>query len=306
MTPCLVQFYLGRKDIPPLIYSDIAPENTANLEATLSDLRGGAVSIRHPVRGKPRQWIQMAQDTALNNFRGETSVLDEIARAFKMPSIPYRMECYDISTFQGNQAVGSRAVFVAGSEERSLYRRYRIKGVVAQDDFAMLSEVLTRRFSRDADPWPDLVVIDGGKGQLNMCLKVFRTLGIEKVPVVGMAKERGSARDRFFLPGRKDAVMLPRGSQALKTLQRLRDEAHRFAVTYHRKLRSQAQHSLFEDIPGIGPKKAALLLKNIPDLQSLNAKTLSDIKGLTRNDKLRIMQFLEDRSKRKTGPIAEL
>jgi len=297
MTPCLLQFYLGRRDIPPLILTDTPPEDAANLAAILSDLRRGRVVIRGAARGRPRQWIQMAQETALNNFRGETSALDEIARAFKMPSIPYRMECYDISTLLGDQAVGSRSVFLAGAEEKSLYRHYRIKAVDQQDDFAMLSEVLTRRFRDDSDPWPDLVVIDGGKGQLGMCLKVFRELGIEKVPVVGMAKERGTRKDRFFLPGRKDAIMLPRGSQALRTLQRLRDEAHRFAVTYHRKLRSQARHSLLEDIPGIGPKKTALLLKAAPDIQSLTPETLSGIKGLTRGDVRKIMDHIKSLDK---------
>ncbi|MEN6474200.1 MAG: excinuclease ABC subunit UvrC [Syntrophaceae bacterium] len=294
ITPCMLQFYLGRKDIPPLIYTDTPPEDTANLEAILSDLRGGKVSIRGAVRGRPKQWIQMAQDTALNNFRGETSVLDEIARAFKMPSIPYRMECYDISTLLGEQAVGSRVVFIGGMEEKSLYRHYRIEGPPAQNDFAMLATVMARRFRQDSEPRPDLLVIDGGKGQLNICLKVLKDLGVTSVPVVAMAKERGSAKDRFFLPGRKDAVMLPRGSDALKILQRLRDEAHRFAITYHRKLRSQAQHSLFEDIPGIGPKKTALLLKHAPDLHALTGETLSSIKGLTRSDVKRIMEFMED------------
>jgi len=204
------------------------------------------------------------------------------------------MECYDISTLQGKQAVGSRAVFIAGSEEKALYRHYRIKEVEQQDDFAMLTEVLTRRFSDKSDTWPDFVVIDGGKGQLNMCLKVFRALGIEKVPVVGMAKERGTLKDRFFLPGRKDAVILPRGSEALRTLQHLRDEAHRFAVGYHRRIRSKAVHSQLADIPGIGPKKTALLLKTIPDLQSITEETLSGIKGLSRCDVLKIMEFMKD------------
>jgi len=293
MTPCLVQFYLSRKDVPPIIVTDMPPEDRATLEAILSDLRGGPVSVRSAARGRPRQWIRMAQDTALNNFRGETSALDEIARAFKLTSIPYRMECYDISTLQGNQAVGSRAVFIAGVEDKALYRHYRIMEVGQQDDFAMLTEVLTRRFRDQSDPWPDFVVIDGGKGQLNMCLKVFKALGIEKIPVVGMAKERGTSKDRFFLPGRKDAVMLPRGSEALRTLQRLRDEAHRFAVDYHRRLRSKAAQSRLADIPGIGPKKTALLLKAVPDLPSITEERLSSIKGLSRSDVRKIMDFIE-------------
>ena len=292
-TPCLLQFYLGRKDIPSMIYTDTPPADAANLEAILYDLRGGTVSIREARRGKPKQWTLMAQDTALNNYRGEISVLDEIARVFRMTSIPYRMECYDISTLLGDQAVGSRAVFIGGVEEKSLYRHYRINGPPAQNDFAMLAEILTRRFRQDREPWPDLLVIDGGKGQLNICHKVLKDLGATSVPIVAMAKERGSAKDRFFLPGRKDAVQLPRGSEALKTLQRLRDEAHRFAIGYHRRLRSKAAHSRLADIPGIGPKKTALLLKAAPDLHSLNQETLSGIKGLTRNDVRRIMNFLE-------------
>lgn len=296
ITPCLLQFYLGRKDVPPTIYTDTLPKDKDDLEAILSEMRGGTVNIRSAVRGRPKYWIAMAQDTALNNFRGETSILDEIARSFKLSTVPYRMECYDISTFLGDQAVGSRVVFIAGSAEKSLYRHYRITQVQAQDDFAMLGEVMARRFRDEAEPRPDLMVIDGGKGQLNMCLKVLKELGIETLPVVAMAKEHGGTKDRFFLPGRKDALLLPRGSEALKALQRLRDEAHRFAVTYHRALRSKAAHSQLEDIPGIGPKKAALLLKYTADLSALDEQTLASIKGLNRSDIRAILSFLEQKN----------
>ena len=284
ITPCMLQFYLGRKDVPPLIYADILLEDKQTLEAILSDLRGNAVSIRNASRGRPRQWVAMAQETALNNFRGETSVLDEIARVFRLPSIPYRMECYDISNLFGEQAVGSRVVFIGGQEEKSLYRHYRIRGVSGQDDFAMLHEVLRRRFRDEAEPRPDLLVIDGGKGQLNICLKVLKELDFASVPVVAMAKERVSVKDRFFLPGRKDALAFPRGSNALKTLQRLRDEAHRFAITYHHRLRSKAARSVLEDIPGIGPKKTNRILKHIPNLSAVTEDELLKVKGLSRKD----------------------
>jgi excinuclease ABC subunit C len=298
ITPCMLQFYLGRKDVPPLIYADILLEDKQTLEAILSDLRGNAVSIRNASRGRPRQWVAMAQETALNNFRGETSVLDEIARVFRLPSIPYRMECYDISNLFGEQAVGARVVFIGGQEEKSLYRHYRIQGVSGQDDFAMLHEVLRRRFRDEAEPRPDLLVIDGGKGQLNICLKVLKELDFASVPVVAMAKERVSVKDRFFLPGRKDALAFPRGSNALKTLQRLRDEAHRFAITYHRRLRSKTTRSVLEDIPGIGPKKTNRILKHIPNLSAVTEDELLKVKGLSRKDVALVLDLLKTDGKR--------
>ena len=300
ITPCMLQFYLGRKDVPPLIYADTLPEDKQTLEAILSDLRGGAVSIRNASRGRPRQWVAMAQETALNNFRGETSVLDEIARVFRLPSIPYRMECYDISNLFGEQAVGSRVVFIGGQEEKSFYRHYRIQGVSGQDDFAMLHEVLRRRFRDEAEPRPDLLVIDGGKGQLNICLKVLKELDFASVPVVAMAKERVSVKDRFFLPGRKDALSFPRGSNALKTLQRLRDEAHRFAITYHRRLRSKAARSVLEDIPGIGPKKTNRILKHIPNLSSVTEDELLKVKGLSRKDVALVLDLFRFFTRKRT------
>lgn len=291
ITPCMLQFYLGRKDVPPVIYTDTLPQDQATLEILLSDMRGAPVHIRTAGRGRARQWVGMAQATALNNARGETSVLDEIARVLKLPAIPYRMECYDISTLQGGQSVGSRAAFLGGEPEKSLYRHYKIRTIEGQDDYAMLSEVMRRRFRDEAEAPPDLLVIDGGKGQLNMCLKALKEFNITTVPVVGMAKERGSLKDRFFLPGRKDAVSFPRGSTALRTLQHLRDEAHRFAVTYHRRLRSAGQQSALADVPGIGPKKMRLILTHIPDLSRLSAEALARIPGLTPRDVDNVMTF---------------
>jgi excinuclease ABC subunit C len=208
------------------------------------------------------------------------------------------MECYDISNLFGEQAVGSRVVFIGGQEEKSLYRHYRIRGVSGQDDFAMLHEVLRRRFRDEAEPRPDLLVIDGGKGQLNICLKVLKELDFASVPVVAMAKERVSVKDRFFLPGRKDALAFPRGSNALKTLQRLRDEAHRFAITYHRRLRSKTTRSVLEDIPGIGPKKTNRILKHIPNLSAVTEDELLKVKGLSRKDVALVLDLLKTDGKR--------
>ncbi|OPZ57282.1 MAG: UvrABC system protein C [Deltaproteobacteria bacterium ADurb.Bin510] len=189
------------------------------------------------------------------------------------------MECYDISTIQGRHAVGSRVVFVDGRADKTLYRRYRIQDVAGQDDFAMLAEVLKRRFEHDASR-PDLIVMDGGKGQLGAGLRLLKELNLSEIPMIGMAKERGAKIDRFFLPGRKDAIELKVRSAALRTMQQLRDETHRFAITYHRQLRSKAgQTSWLNQVPGIGPKKAASILKHTAGLNPEQPLTYAMLEG---------------------------
>ncbi|MEA2101962.1 MAG: excinuclease ABC subunit UvrC, partial [Thermodesulfobacteriota bacterium] len=258
MTACIMQFYLGTKGVPGIIYTDCMPEQRENLEGILSGIKGSAVHIRRATRGRPRQWMEMARNNALNTpGQTDTPALDEIAKAFLLPAIPYYMECYDISTIQGRFSVGSRVVFVNGSPRKDAYRRYRIRDVSGQDDFGMMMEVLGRRFSHETMR-PDLIVIDGGKGQLNVCLKVLKQLDRQHCPVVAIAKKKADKTDRFFLPGRKDPVFLPERGEGIKLLRSIRDEAHRFAITYHRHLRSKAiKTSWLEAIPGIGPKKAA-------------------------------------------------
>ena len=296
-TQCILQFYLGQRQVPPLIYTDPLPPDHATLAQVLSEMRGARVQIRRAARGRPRQWLDMARQGAVSFQHGQgVSVLDELALAFHLPAIPYRMECYDISTLQGAHPVASRAVFIDASPEKSLYRHYRIRDVEGQDDFAMMEEVLRRRLQGD-ESRPDLIVLDGGKGQLNVCLKVLAALNMDKLPVIAMAKRRGQRQDRFFLPGRKDSILLPPRSLALKTLQSLRDEAHRFAVSYHRALRShQIATSPLEAIPGIGPKKAAAILAHTAHLDgyaSLNADDLAAIPGLNSRDIEAILSHLD-------------
>lgn len=283
----ILQFYLGENDIPGTIYTDILPEDPAMLEEVLGKLRNGRVRITKPARGRPLQWMAMARDNARTHARGhDASSLEEIARVFHLGSIPYRMECYDISTLQGAASAASRVVFIGGEPDKTLYRHYRIRTVSGQDDFAMLKEIFERRLKGD-ESRPDLIVIDGGRGQLGMFLKVLEDLGHPRIPVAAMAKARQGKVDRFFLPGRKDAVRLPERSAGLRTLQHLRDEAHRFALNYHRKLRSRASASFFERMPGIGRKKAKALLKitaGLDDLSSLTASVLEEVEGLSRRD----------------------
>lgn len=293
---CILQFYLRHPEIPGRIYTDTLPETKEQLEEILTNKRGLPVSIARPVRGRPLQWLSMAQENAITHSRAEgSSVLEEIAKAFHLPTIPYRMECYDISNIQGKQPTASRVVFINGEPDKTLYRHYKILGKDTPDDFSMLKEVFQRRFTGD-ETRPDLLVIDGGKGQLNVFLRVMEELCLPKIPVVGLAKARTGIPDRFFLPGRKDAVRLPERSQALRRLQRIRDEAHRFAVRYHRHLRSRTSVSQFEKIPGIGPKKANALLRctaNIGDLSQLREKDLAGCAGLSRNDIVAVIEYFK-------------
>jgi excinuclease ABC subunit C len=297
---CILQFYLQGRDVPRVIYSDFVTDDVEELEQVLSDLRGSKVSIRQALRGKPRQWMEMARENARSyGRRPETSVLDDIAQHFHLPSTAYRIECYDISSFQGSHPTASRAVFIGGEPDKSLYRHYRIRDIEGQDDFAMMEQVLTRRFTGD-DSRPDLLVIDGGKGQLGVCVRVLESLGLSHIPVVAMAKARGASKDRFFLPGRKDAVHLEARSQALKTLQRIRDEAHRFAVSYHKKLRSKSMGTYLESIPGIGPKKARSILMHTSraaDPAQLRPEDLEGCPALTGKDVERVISFIRDRKR---------
>jgi excinuclease ABC subunit C len=240
ITPVIIQYYLGGRQVPPVIYSDESPEEIDTVTALLAELRSGKVEIKKPLRGKTRHWLNMANETASKSMGAGESALDEIAIAFRLQTLPWRIECYDISNLSETNAVGSRAVLTGGETDKSLYRHYRIKNVEGQNDFAMMHEVLSRRFKNESENMPDLIIIDGGKGQLAMCLKVMSELEITDVPVAAMAKEHGAAKDRFFIPGRKEPVHLPARSQALLMLQNLRNEAHRFAITYHRKLRSKS------------------------------------------------------------------
>lgn len=294
MTAVMLQFYLTGHEIPPAIYTDNLPQNTRMLEEVLGKLRCGRVKITRAARGTPCQWLAMARDNARTHSRGsDVSALEEIAKAFHLTSIPYRMECYDISNLQGSSATGSRVVFMDGEPDKTLYRHYRIRTIEGQDDFAMLKEVFHRRLAND-DTRPDLIVIDGGKGQLGVFLKVLQELGAPKTPVVSMAKARGARVDRFYLPGRKDAVRLPDRSAGLRTLQRIRDEAHRFAVAYHRRLRSNKSPTLFQGIPGIGPKKSRAILmqtSHITDPSKITPDDLKAIKGLSAKDITNIVSF---------------
>jgi excinuclease ABC subunit C len=226
------------------------------------------------------------------------NALSQLEEALDLPSPPVRIECYDISTTQGVEVVGSMVVFEHGTPKKSHYRRFKIRTVKGQDDFASMREVLTRRFDRwrrltdgalkgvrGSQAWlklPDLLVVDGGKGQLSMALEVLDQFDLrERVPAVGLAKRE----EEIFVPGRPRAVRLDPASAGLLLLRRIRDEAHRFAITYHRKRRrKRGLRSQLDAIPGIGPVKRRRLLKHFGSLhaiQNASVEELSEVQGIS-------------------------
>jgi excinuclease ABC subunit C len=311
------QFYDTAAQIPPRVLVEYMPGDWEVLEAWLRQKRGHAVEIRMPQRGKKRKLMELAQQNAREYLRvqqaewaqdtnRQTQALSELQEALGLPRPPARIECFDISTLHGTNTVGSMVVFGKGSPLKSAYKRFKIRGKGSQgepDDFASMREMLRRRFRRSqeeevsADPgksarksdesWkilPDLVIVDGGKGQLNIAVEVLKEFDLYgTVPLIGLAKRE----EEVFLPGKTDPIWLKRGSQALYLIQRVRDEAHRFAITYHRNLRSQGQiRSQLDEIPGIGPsRKKALLQFFGGDVEKIRRATLEELQsvpGMTR------------------------
>ncbi len=276
----LEQFYARATSVPPSLLVPFALPDATDLEAFLASRRGGPVHLAVPQRGEKRELMALATRNAAETLAREQArwladegktlgALEELAEALGLPGPPLRIECYDISNVQGSDSVGSMVVFEEGRPRPGEYRRFKIRTVVGANDFASHQEVLRRRFRRakagdegaeEALRWamPDLVIIDGGRGQVSAAKTVLDELGLHDLPMAGLAKER----EELFLPGTSVPIVLPATSAALYLVQRLRDEAHRFAITYHRDLRAKRQtHSAFDDLPGVGPKRRRALLR---------------------------------------------
>jgi excinuclease ABC subunit C len=276
----LLQFYARATSIPHQVLVPLPLPDAADLEAFLAARRGGPSRLAVPQRGEKRELMALATRNATETLAREQArwmadegktlgALEELAEALGLAGPPLRIECYDISNVQGSDSVGSMVVFEEGRPRTGEYRRFKIKTVVGANDFASHQEVLRRRFRRAKDGdegaeealrWamPDLVIIDGGKGQVSAAKEVLDELGLHDLPLAGLAKER----EELFRPGIAEPVVLPPTSPALYLVQRLRDEAHRFAITYHRDLRSKRQtRSAFDDLPGVGPKRRRALLR---------------------------------------------
>jgi excinuclease ABC subunit C len=301
-TPGLVssfvrQLYMEREEVPPRVLVPAWPVDRPLLEEWLSSRRDGRVQIHVPERGEKRRLLQIVTTNAkesflrhklkrASDFAARSRALKELGETLGLADPPLRVEGYDISNIGPESKVGSMVVFEDGLPKRPDYRRFEIKGVAGQDDFASMEEMLGRRFSRylkerDEAPGtrrrfaypPALVVVDGGRGQLNVALRVVDRLGLD-IPAVGLAKRL----EEVYVPGQPDPLQIPRGSEALFLLQHLRDEAHRFAITYHRKKRERrALASPLDDVRGVGPARKKALLRRFGSLARLSRASTEEI-----------------------------
>ncbi len=293
MTGFIKQYYSSSPQIPPLLLIQYPVEDKDVIREWLKSKRGGAVDIIVPRQGVKKQLIDIAAENARQGFeqikikeitssKSLEAALSELETELKLPSTPNRMEAYDISNIQGTSAVGSMVVFENGKPKTSNYRRFKIKTVEGANDYAMLQEVLRRRFKHagvstsQQDTWsikPDLVLIDGGKGQLNAALEVFKELELN-TPLASLAKEN----EEIFLPKRAKPLVLAKSSAGLQLLQRLRDEAHRFAISYFSSLhRKKSFTSVMDGIPGIGPRRKNALLRQFGSVQRIREASIDEL-----------------------------
>jgi len=289
----LQQYYERATHIPREILLQYQVEDDEVLREWLTGLRGGKVTLTVPKIGGRRKLVEMVADNArealeqhklrwMNDAQKTTGALKELQDALGLDTAPSRIECYDISNIQGTSAVGSMVVFERGKPKNGEYRRFKIKTVEGANDFAMMAEVLRRRFRRlETDSQdesfgavPDLIIVDGGKGQLHAALDALGSMGRGDLAVVSLAKRL----EEIFVPGRRESVLLPRTSQALYLVQRIRDEAHRYGVTYHRAVRQKASvASQIDTVPGVGPARRKALIKAFGSVRGIKAASAAEI-----------------------------
>ena len=295
---CL-EYYGNAPSIPPQI---IVPPEATGLEALeefLTELRGSRVEVRAPARGEKKRLAELAGQNARIALDSEAvaseqkrarrvAALEELREALNLESLPLRIECFDISNIQGQEIVGSMVVFQDAIAKKAHYRKFAVRGLDGQDDFASMAEVVSRRFARlrtgvEAEydegfaTAPNLVVIDGGKGQLSAALAAMQAYELPRVAVISLAKRV----EEVFVPGRSDPIVLDPHSAGLQLLQRVRDEAHRFALTFHRQRRSaRARESLFDTLEGVGPVRRRALLQHFGSTEGVLAASQEQLEGV--------------------------
>lgn len=320
----IAQYYRGERSVPDELLVPVELEDRDVIEEWLTEKKGRKVVVVKPEKGDKAKLLRMAAANAREALRKRRSaasaragLLDELKTRLHLRATPWRIEACDISNIGGRHPVGAIVAFKNGAPDKNCYRLFRIKGIEGPDDYAMMRQVLSRRFARareGEEGWemPDLVLVDGGKGQLNIALRVMEELGVEGVEARALAKDRDEAAagrkgaksrgERVFIPNVKDPVLLREGSKPDLLLRRIRDEVHRFAITFHRKLRSEEMASLVEKVPGIGDKKKKALFERFGDLEAMvnaSVEELTAVPGIT--EKLAVeIRALRDGLRRST------
>lgn len=312
ITSFLLQHYDQEGEVPQEILLPIKLTTTKDVADILSEIHGRSVNLLFPQRGDKVSWINMAGSNAEASFRKDKDAaairertLLEMEERFHLLNYPRRIECFDNSNLSGDDPVSTLVTFTDGQKNSSLYRKYKVRGNTGSDDYAAFYEVLTRRFKRakEENDFPDLVIVDGGKGHLNIALKVLSELDIATVDVIAVAKEegrhdKGATEEQVFLRNIKDPIHLKRNSQVLFLLQQIRDEAHRTAITFQRRRRTKkVVRSALDDIPGIGPEKRKRLLQHFGSLKQIAAasiEALCAVKGISRPNAATILLWVKE------------
>jgi excinuclease ABC subunit C len=291
LTAFIEQYYHEASFVPKMIILQNDVEMPQAIEKWLSEKRGSAVTLHIPQKGKKLDMVELAQKNAKSILEREKTLtvykkddnpaLIGLREVLSLPRQPSRIDCFDISNLGGNLAVGSMVVFQDGVPNKSEYRRYRIKTVQGQDDFAMIKEVISRRIRSSLageTPFADLMIVDGGKGQLNIALEVLKDANLDgKQPIIGLAKKF----EHIFMPGKSEPLILDDHSPILHLLQRIRDEAHRFAITYHKKLRQRTlTESILDHIPSIGPRRKQLLIQHFGSVEEIREATIDELRSV--------------------------
>ena len=295
---CL-EYYGSSPSIPPQIVVPRDAGDLSALEQFLSERRGARVEVRAAERGEKRRLQELATENAALALASEAhqteqrrlrriEALEELREALNLESLPIRIECFDISNIQGESVVGSMVVFQDAVAKKAHYRKFGVQSLDGQDDFAAMAEVVSRRFARLANPdpaqhdesfsaMPNLVVIDGGKGQLSAALAAMQAFDLPRVAVIALAKKE----EEVYLPGQPNAVRLSRHQPGLQLLQRIRDEAHRFAVGFHRQRReTRSFESIFDTLRGVGPARRKAILKHFGSPDAFLAATQEELEGV--------------------------
>nr|WP_304481284.1 excinuclease ABC subunit UvrC [Veillonella sp. CHU732] len=304
MTEFIKQYYGGSTFIPKELLLPMDSVDRELFSEWFSSMKGQQVDVSVPQRGYKKDLIKMAEENA-QNFLAERrrqwqytidksgGAVKKLAEVLGLPRLPERMECYDISHMQGAETVASMVVFESGKPAKREYRRFKLKTVQGKpDDFASMAEIMERRYGNEKDwPMPDLIIIDGGKGQLNAALPVIRAMGVTDVPVISLAKRI----EEVFVEGESESIILEHHTPELQLLQQIRDEAHRFAITYHRRLRGKRNlESVLDHVEGIGPKRRKALYKHFGNLDAMRVAELEElesVEGMNKKAALAVYEF---------------